>query len=352
MASAENDSAVARVVGFQRENHKEHIIRFDHQALVKWQSSVTETFTSTPIAGLGAMDRLPNELITSIFNELDIETVVNFCYVNRIARQLVIATLEFRRIATHAPTCLLAVLQTGVSRYFTFPDLYHAMLLRHCDVCQGLASYVYLPTLTKACDNCLTMKNRFITVTLASFARQAKHTTARLRRQVPVVKSLPGNYRDCGTVRTRRFDMMSYTEAMKFVKENTTSVAAVAPAKCFGYERDGQFTRRMVTAPLPFFNEQTQAVEPILSCKGCAIDHDLKFKTQIMTDLMFQSRLWRYTPDLSTSQLAEHCKHCSMARTIWAASKNGTVSINHFDTPFIQMGAVRKQLIRDDRYKL
>ncbi|KAH8903841.1 hypothetical protein BR93DRAFT_985876 [Coniochaeta sp. PMI_546] len=302
---------------------------------------VTKRFAfAGPVAGppLGTLSKLPNEITSVIVNDLDVETYLNFRKVNRRAREIVANTLEFHRIVRHAPTCLLAMIRTGVARSHTFASLYHAMLLRDCEVCHNLAAYVYLPTLTKACDKCLSLESRFLTVTLASFAKGACWSTARLRRHVPVVKTIPGNYRNWDDVRTRSVDMVCYEEARKIIMDDTRPIK---PG--YGDQSGGMFIRRMVTAPLPFFNKETQQVEPLLTCKGCAIKWEEAF-TGVHTQDSYQSRLWRYTGDHSKEGLLEHFGHCASARRLWALSNGGTISTKAWETTFIRKGGVKKEL--------
>jgi hypothetical protein len=333
------EDAIIRVISFRRENHNEQIIKFDAKLLLDWQSSmIWSAAIAGPISGLGAMQNLPVEVINLILKELDIESCLNFRKVSRVARNIVANTLEYRRIATHAPTCLLAMLRTGVAHSYTFPDLYRAMLLRDCEVCHKLAAYVYLPKLTKACDKCISVDKRFVTVTLASFAKEAGWTTARLRKQLSVVKTVSGDYRGWGVVRIRPVDMVNFAEALKVANDVTKSIRPK-----FGDQSSGIFIRRMVTAPLPFFNKETQKTEPILTCKGCACRWQKAFDG-VQTQQNYHQNLWRLLPDHSRSGLLAHFADCTSAKMLWAASDDGTKSTWRFDGNFIRAGAVKKEL--------
>ncbi|KAJ9150937.1 hypothetical protein NKR19_g5146 [Coniochaeta hoffmannii] len=334
------EDAIIRVIGFRRQNHDKQIIQFDANFLSKWKTSMLlsgDTITG-PVSGLGAMQDVPTEIINSILTELDIESCLNFRQVCRVARNIATNTLEYSRVATHAPTCLRAMFRTGLARSHSFADLYDALLLRHCEVCHKPAAYVYLPTLTKACDKCISVDRRFLTVTLASFAKEAGWTTARLRKRLTVVKTVPGDYRGWGIVRSRSVDMICFAEGLRVVNDATK---VIRPR--FGDQTAGMFIRRMVTAPLPIFDKESQGVWPILTCKGCTWEHMDLFHG-LFTQQDYHELLWRYLPDHSGEGLLEHFEQCTRAKMIWAASNDGTASVRQSETDLVRNGAFKKEL--------
>ena len=310
-----NGDAIIRKIGFRRQNHDKQIIQFDASFLRKWRTSMLSSggTLSGPVSGLGALQDIPTEIINVIIKELDIKSCLNFRQVCRLTRNIVTNTLEYSRVARHASTCLLAMFQAGLASSHTFADLYDAMLLRQCEVCHKLAAYVNLPTLTKACDKCISVNRRFLTVTLASFAKEAGWTAARLRKQLTVVKTVPGDYRGWGIVRSRAVDMICFVEGLRVVNDATK---VIRPR--FGDQNGGVFIRRMVTAPLPFFNREFQRVQPVLTCKGCAWEHMEHFRGSL-SNQDYHERLWRHLPDHSEQGLLEHFEHCAPAKKIWAA---------------------------------
>jgi hypothetical protein len=313
------DDAIVWVIGFQRENHKKQIIQFDDKLLSYWKvSMLSATAITGPVSGLGALQGMPNEILNAIVAELDIRSYLSFRNVSRITRNFTSSNLEFRRVVTHAPTCLMAMVRTRVAGSYTFADLYYAMLIRRCEECGGLAEYVYLPTLTKACDECLSTKRRFLTVTLASFAKGAGCTAATLRKRLNVVKTVPADYRGWGIVRTRPVDMICYAEGLHIVNDASKDIKPK-----FGDQNGGLFIRRMVTAPFPFFNKETREVEPILTCNGCGCQHRHIF-LGIRTQQEYNKYLWKHLPGHTKEGLLLHLEGCAPAQRLWCLSHNGT----------------------------
>lgn len=342
------DDAIVRVIGFRRENHNNQIIRFDPNQLANWQTLLNSPYASSafiPALPLGTMAILPNEVILAIVNELDIESCFNLRKVSRMGREMVGNTLEFGRIVTHAPACLQAMLQTGVARWYTFRDLDHIMSLRDCELCHKLAAYVYLPTLTKACDRCITLCNRFATMKLAFFAEgaclpeKASSTMRQIREHMPIVKTIPGKYHHWKTLGNRSFDMVCFHQTFKVMV--ATGAADSLKLDCDTLRaREDFIARRMVTAPLPYYNKDTQEVETPLICKGCAITRHSERKRQ-HTEKGYLGCVWYYTGDHDKSGLLEHFGRCSEAQKLWALSKDGTVSTEPYENDFIRGGGVR-----------
>lgn len=350
------DDAIVRVIGFRRENHNNQIIRFDPNHLANWQTLLNFSYPSSaliPVLPLGNIAILPNEVILAIVKELDIESCFNLRQVSRMGREIVGNTLEFDRIVAHAPACLQAMLRTGVARSYTLGDLDHTMSLRDCEVCHKLAAYVYLPTLTKACDKCISLDNRFATIKLASFAqdaclpKKASSTMRRIRKHMPIVKTILGRYHDWKTLGTRSVNMVCFEQALRVM---IVTGAADSLKPDFGTLNAGEDTlaRRTVTAPLPYYNKDTLEVEAPLACKGCANAWHGEMKSQD-TDESYRDCVWHYTGDHDKSELLEHFGRCPWAQELWALSKDGTVSTKPHETDFIRDGGVRAGPYEDPR---
>lgn len=64
----------------------------------------------TRLSPLGALHRLPNEIISAVLSELDIGSVLSFRKVDSLARAIVSKLTEFRVVTIHARPCLVAVI--------------------------------------------------------------------------------------------------------------------------------------------------------------------------------------------------------------------------------------------------
>lgn len=319
------EEAVIRTIGYHREGVNSHellyVIRFDSHRLATMQALFTVVSLSmTSRVKSSIFDKLPNELMMQILGELDIQSYLSFRQANRLARNIASTLTVYRTVATYAPTCLLAMLRTGIAPWFTFSDIYRAMLLRCCEICQRPADYIYLPTATKACGHCIDCNNtQFKTVALDSFAKTSNWSKEKLRQNIPVLKCLPGDYRLYGggsIHQGRRLNLININRANEATKE----AVQVNSYEIRGFSGVGSL---MASAPLPFFNVVTREVESF-ACKGCALDYMATLRRNRDFD---HEASQRFRQLFTQATLLTHFRECTKAKELWTASQGGTVSI-------------------------
>lgn len=131
----END-AIIRVIGNQHSYSCDLAIRYSNED-VNRMPSFNQMLLAPPVATLGTLQRFPTELLRCIIGNLDIQTILNFRNINRLARSQVCNLLEFQVVTTHALSCFLAVIRTGLATNYGHGDIYRAMLQQHCHRCES-----------------------------------------------------------------------------------------------------------------------------------------------------------------------------------------------------------------------
>ncbi|PBK80596.1 hypothetical protein ARMGADRAFT_826076 [Armillaria gallica] len=145
---AEQDIAMADIIGYQR-------VFTD---IIQGPSHFARTVAKTPVATLGKLAILPNELLDDIVSKhCDIQTIVtSFSVVNRSARKAVDATVALQRISHYAPIALIAMLRTQAASFFTLEDLYDALCSNSsCRRCGSFGPLLWLPECQRCCMPCL-----------------------------------------------------------------------------------------------------------------------------------------------------------------------------------------------------
>ena len=87
------------------------------------------------LQALGQLDLLPLEVIQSILQVLDLQTLTLMQSINHRSKLLVDSVPQHREIVTHAPNALRAILSTGLAPQFTINDLSTALRAQECFEC-------------------------------------------------------------------------------------------------------------------------------------------------------------------------------------------------------------------------
>ncbi|OIW26353.1 hypothetical protein CONLIGDRAFT_706523 [Coniochaeta ligniaria NRRL 30616] len=275
-AESEEDGMI-RVAAFRKARHSPMpwLINFDPQSFNINSSGTPTTLPtsmSSPVAptgkfsGMGILDKLPNELLTDVCRDLDIRSYLRLRQTCRFFWFFMASLTEYRVVVDHAAPSLIGVVRTDMWQYLTFTDLFRAMCLAHCETCGAIGHFLYLPTATRCCPNCLHEEDKFRTVTLASYVRVSGVALGRVQRLVPLLSSISCN-------RYRSMKLINFDEATRIMSTPTTLDVGRGYAS-FNLSWQS-YTRNMASTPLPFFDKSTRAVFKALTCKGCARDYSL-----------------------------------------------------------------------------
>lgn len=324
---SQTDTAIVRVIGY-RSRFDMHVINPNPQDLVNIPASFT--FLS-PLAvstcGVDIFSKLPVELMTQILDAcgLDINSFLIFGQVNRRARQIVISLPKYRVIITHAPTCFIALVRSGLARHFTFKDIHRALTTPSCDVCGKSAGYIYLLTARRACEDCLQdlgCVNRFTTTTLSLYSLISGWTEDKLRQHLPVARlvqeQLFNHDRNHYLFTGGPIELINLEEARDVVKTNERRLAGFS-VKVQGCD---------VSAPVPLFDVTRNTSETPLGCRGCAVDWEEEVKRPGFQFDEDRKTIFSKMGDVYTKKkLLEHFQRSGKAQELWAASHEGIVQI-------------------------
>ncbi|KAK3317831.1 F-box domain-containing protein [Cercophora scortea] len=313
--------AVIRVAAYHRRDFELTVIRSSPAEHDPVRPSVVDPFPSAPITGLGALERLPLELLSSICFLLDIRSCFILRQVNRRAREVVSSLYNYRAVAKHGLETLRAVLRTGVARYLTISDLYRPLCLGGCRLCGSeFGGFLFLPTVTRCCFACVRESPRLWLVTLSALRRRSGMTRQRLTQMMPVMRSLPGRYMMEQKRQTQRWELLvreQSLEALGFAitTRRRSGVPMISP--------NTAIWRYMVSTPLPLLNPTTGEVQHGLSCKGCQIALEIADAHGARSAGLSENRDRVY----SREGYLEHFPTCAESITLWQESEAGTVSI-------------------------
>ncbi|RAH76984.1 hypothetical protein BO86DRAFT_235282 [Aspergillus japonicus CBS 114.51] len=99
---------------------------------------------------------LPPEIVRLILLSLDMITLDTIRLVNTTIQQQVDSSLfEYSLLRTHAVPTLKVLDLTQCTHHFSIQQLYHEFSHPQCRTCSDFGPYLYLPTLSRACFQCI-----------------------------------------------------------------------------------------------------------------------------------------------------------------------------------------------------
>ncbi|PKY06125.1 hypothetical protein P168DRAFT_135894 [Aspergillus campestris IBT 28561] len=166
----------------------------------------------SPRYGLGALEKLPLEIVHLALVRLDVRSLTVFGRVNKRARLVTNSIPQFRRILVHAPALIRGSLNIESARFFSCQDLYRKLSTAECDSCGDFGGYLYLVTCRRVCFLCFTARADYLPLSRKDVTRKlgldSKHIVL-----LPHMKSFPGRYSPRAIKCRRRETLFDYSAA-------------------------------------------------------------------------------------------------------------------------------------------
>ncbi|KAL6860985.1 hypothetical protein J3F83DRAFT_716975 [Trichoderma novae-zelandiae] len=310
----ELDDAIIRAAGSHRRDHAffvVHVLRSDHSRV---QSSI---LTSSIVSekGLGALDRLPVELLLQALRHTDMQALFNLRRANRRARQVVDSLKEYRAVVSYGLTAYCALLRMKLAAHVTLLDFYRVLCSEDCAFCGKFGGFVFLPSWIRCCFECIEEDPETRMVTVAEVRRLFRLSRAEVGRQRACL-TMPGIY-TTGLYSTDRsyqrgrLRLVPYFPAMKEFGDRLETRAARPQHQPF-WDPAHNF---MASCELPSYDPQTRTAEYGISCAGCealAAEHDPGQPSRPADapwDRVF-----------SREKFLKHFKMCRQAQKLWDSS--------------------------------
>jgi hypothetical protein len=165
-----------------------------------------------PRYGLGALDKLPLEIIHLALIQLDMRSLADFRHVKKSARLVTDSIPQYKRILVHAPASIRGCLNIETARFFSCQDLYEKLSTAECDSCGDFGGYLYLVTCRRVCLLCFSEEADYLPLSrndaIRKFGLGSKDLAC-----LPRMKSLPGRYSPRGIKRRQRETLFDFSAA-------------------------------------------------------------------------------------------------------------------------------------------
>jgi hypothetical protein len=146
-----------------------------------------------PEFDLGALDRLPTELLQGLLPQLDLCSLMRFRRINRRAIEIVEFIPQYRTIATCASNVLQGALRTGAGKWISCETVYEKLCAAECEQCGDFGEYLYILTCKRVCFLCLSKNEKYLPL-LGSHAIRKFGINHQILRTLPCFTSIPGEY--------------------------------------------------------------------------------------------------------------------------------------------------------------
>lgn len=144
-------------------------------------------------SSIGALDRLPLEILQISFQHLDLLSVTRLACTSSAARDVVGSLPAYRDLVRVAGRTLAALGHTDTARLHNLKDLHAALRSSRCASCGEYGEFLHLLTGERCCHQCLA-RNESLWLTTRTNARAAFKLSAREMKQLPEIHTLTGRY--------------------------------------------------------------------------------------------------------------------------------------------------------------
>ncbi len=153
--------------------------------------SAIQRDSSSSLCGL--FDTLLLELLHSIFNMLDFQSLSRVSRVSLRGEALVESLPAYRDLIEHAPLTLPALGQTRLISLHSAAALHVTLLSEQCISCGQYGAFLFLPRCERCCYECL-LSNESLWVISLALAGNCFDVTPRQLKRIPTVLSISGVY--------------------------------------------------------------------------------------------------------------------------------------------------------------
>lgn len=134
------------------------------------------------------------EIVHEILLELDLLSLERMRQLNSHFQILVESLPAYRLLKQHASQTLQVIYLSGVASAISVKQLYVEFCQPSCRGCDSFGPFLFLPSVSRCCENCLQTKNDFQVFPLSRVYANFAITPAKARNWLPVVLCPEGRY--------------------------------------------------------------------------------------------------------------------------------------------------------------
>ncbi|KAM0207552.1 hypothetical protein ACHAQI_007555 [Fusarium lateritium] len=144
-------------------------------------------------SSLGQLDLLPAELLLSVIELLDFQSLSRLSRVSLLGKDVIEDLPVYREMIQHSPETLVALGQTRLLSYHPATLLHSTLRKSRCVSCFAFGAFLFLPTCERVCFECL-YENQALRMTSPAMAKQCFGLADHDLERIPVMHSVPGTF--------------------------------------------------------------------------------------------------------------------------------------------------------------
>ncbi|KAM0561225.1 hypothetical protein ACHAPJ_003730 [Fusarium lateritium] len=144
-------------------------------------------------SSLGQLDLLPAELLLSVLDLLDFQSLSRLSRVSLLGKGVIEGLPVYNEVIQHAPEALVTLGKTQLLSCHPATLLHSTLRTSKCVSCFSFGGFLFLPTFERVCFECL-YENQALRMTSPSMAKQCFGLTDHDLEQIPVMRSVPGTF--------------------------------------------------------------------------------------------------------------------------------------------------------------
>lgn len=196
-----------------------------------WDSTTLDQNLSELGLDIGDFSKFPNEVIYNIFTVSPISAILQLRQTNHSAKYLIERWQPYQVIMENQSGVIAvgAMVATGASAMWTFPQLADVLFTTRCDICGNHGEILHLLKLKRCCMRCLSEERQLLAVH-AGYARQVMGLSEAEIASVPHLNLIPRQSFWGYHMHIDHFGKaLDYTAAME-IASSKTSTAPTQPS--------------------------------------------------------------------------------------------------------------------------
>lgn len=304
--------AIVRICSYHRDDFSRLVVHSSPEEMEAVQYSLRVAFSTPPMASLGILEQLPDELIAMIIPQLDIHSYFRFRQLNRRARLVSAEYLkEYTIIAAHGLEGLRGLLRGNLDHRFTIIDLYRTLITRDCLLCGGFGGFLYIPSNTRCCFRCINQAEELSLLSTTMFYKCAgvRASEAKPYLLASTLRTVPGHYARMTKPAKRNKYLISVEAALEALAAHEVVCRPNFPPVTYSRDDPSVERRRMACTALPWYDPLTAEIERGVNCKGC-----LRRDNGGMMRAIERAKKER---SFSREGFLDHFDNCWRAKDVW-----------------------------------
>jgi hypothetical protein len=300
-----DEDAIIKVAAFHRGVYDRKAISFEageHAPVIASLSAPLSTTTGpTCSLGLGALRRLPIELLREVLLTLDMGSLFRIRHVSSELRAIVHSLREYQAVVAHGLDALCALLRTGAGSNVSLPEFYHTLHTKFCTMCGKMGDFVSLLPWRRCCFTCI--RRWEMSMAPFDFLKTSLGLDNLEESQLTWIKTMPTkDATACAFSNVRIASVHQAVLVGNVEQERADTIRRTGP-------RPDPTFAFMAACALPYYSKKTHTAELLLNCVACSSNYDGRGGLPPVLRIYYQE------------EFLEHFQWCVAAQRLWEASR-------------------------------